>query len=45
MSDKLFHRLLVLVTIVGVISLLALMAVTLDRFAHVSLISYIANGR
>jgi len=43
MNDKLFYRLLALVTVIGIISVIALTVYTWFLYKDCSIISYIAN--
>lgn len=45
MSDKLFRRLFVIITVLGCISTIVLTAVSIHLYHDASIISYIANGR
>lgn len=45
MSDKLFHRIVAILLIVGTISSLSLVAYTIHRHHNASLITYISNER
>lgn len=45
MSDKLFRRLLVAITILGCLSAIILALVTVCLYRDASIISFIANGR
>ncbi|MDE5763947.1 MAG: hypothetical protein K2N49_03330 [Ruminococcus sp.] len=45
MNDKLFRRLLVLVTALGCISTVILVVCTVMMYRECSIISFIANGR
>ena len=45
MQDKTFYRLLIAVTVLGALSVIALLVYTAVLQQNVSVISYIANGR
>lgn len=44
MSDKLFHRIVTAIIIIGAVSTAVLVAYTYYLHEHCSIISYIANG-
>lgn len=45
MSDKIFHRILTVVVVIGILSVAALICYTVYLYDNCSIISYIANGR
>lgn len=45
MSRKLYAGILIAVTVIGILSTIALMIYTVELYGNVSIISYIANGR
>ncbi|MDE6780337.1 MAG: hypothetical protein K2J40_02615 [Ruminococcus sp.] len=44
MSDKLFHKILIIILIIGAVSTAVLVGYTFYLHEHCSIISYIANG-